>query len=563
MSNDGKFRREVISYLNANWESVVSETQMSPVFQYTDRYFAAKFKKCFGITFASYLKKFKLRKAAYEIKETGKLTNIGKKIGFATPQSFSKAFFKEFGISPKGFLDNDMEVPEMPREYLVAGQEVTVRYEKLIPFSMYGHPIKPDCVNDATCTMKKAFFFGKIEEYKEIIDLSCEKEQIAMWWHDEQCDLYYIMGPKIESQESAPKGKIKVSVPEDDYAVFEITRRGGMEFIEKIVNELADFAYGEWIVVNNKKIKILGYSFERYTKDKIAIYIPIWKKEDKVRKISVRADEWIQYIEDHIQEKLNLEAMAAHFNYSYRHFSNMFMIYYGMSPATYIKKRRLYLAAKELREEKTSVDIVAEKYKFPSASLFQKMFYDEFHTTPEFYSLKEFRVEPLKEYHMNNKDKIRIQIREEEEFYMMGHSVIPKRRYESEFADVISFTVARLKLKSQLFQEASLSNKDAERIVLWKSIRETGESECICGPLVTEQTKELEEWKKVHIKGGKYVVMESVEESDRKNLYNTYRMLYRCAFASWVKDNISKVDFSRITYVRYCEEKLYFYIPIV
>lgn len=565
MRNDGKFRRDVIRYLNEYWESILSEEEIAPAFQYTTRYFSVKFKKCFGMTFTAYLKKFKLRKAAWEIKETGKLTNVGKRIGFSTPQSFSKAFGKEFGVSPKTFLENDIEVMEMPREYLIAGKEVTVRYEQIKPFAMYGYPIKPECLDDPTCTMKKAFFYKQEEKYKDLIDLACETEQIAMWWHDEQCDLYYIMGPEISKSESAPKGQIKVVVPEDEYMVFEMERNLA-ENTYVLANELADFAYGEWIAVNNKKIKILGYSFERYTKDKITLHIPKWKKEDQVKKVDRSGDRWIQYIEDHIQDKLDLEYMAEYFNYSYRHFLNMFVIYYDISPALYIKKRRLYLAAKEIREQKASIEEVVEKYKFQSVSAFWKMFAQEFHATPDQYSAKEFCVNSLESYYLDYNEKIRMQIKEEAGFFMMGKNVIPGEQYKAEFTDVISFIVAHLKLKKELipqYEDNSYCDKAADRIVLWKSIWETGVSECICGPVVAADWKEMESWRKIFVKGGNYVIMESMQEKDSDTLYDTYRMLYRCAFGNWVKNNISKVDFTRITYVRYCQEKLYFYVPII
>ena len=50
--------------------------------------------------------------------------------------------------------------------------------------------------------------------------------------------------------------------------------------------------------------------------------------------------------------------------------------------------------------------------------------------------------------------------------------------------------------------------------------------------------------------------------SDRNMMADTYRMLMRCSFYGWIKDNRFRVDFSRLTFVRFMNNKYYFYIPI-
>lgn len=78
-------------------------------------------------------------------------------------------------------------------------------------------------------------------------------------------------------------------------------------------------------------------------------YVMKNKKEEK--KI-YGVDEWISYIDEHITENLTAKGLAKLFHYSEKHLKNIFQLYYETRITDYIKQRKLYFAAEELKEGK-------------------------------------------------------------------------------------------------------------------------------------------------------------------------------------------------------------------
>ena len=109
-----------------------------------------------------------------------------------------------------------------------------------------------------------------------------------------------------------------------------------------------------------------------------------------------------------------------------------------------------------------------------------------------------------------------------------------------------------------------LENADEgdNRVVVWQTVDETGEQGCYIGPEIASDELVPHGFRRIAIKGGSYVVLESRQDNDQQNLRETYQMLYRCAFTGWIRENRPMVDFGRLTFVRYQEGKLGFYIPI-
>ena len=83
-----QFRTRMTAYLNEHWSEIKAERDVATVMGYSERYFNMRFKEVFGCSFMLYLKQYKLYRAAISIVENKKLTNIGKTVGYANPQSF-------------------------------------------------------------------------------------------------------------------------------------------------------------------------------------------------------------------------------------------------------------------------------------------------------------------------------------------------------------------------------------------------------------------------------------------------------------------------------------------
>lgn len=264
----------------------------------------------------------------------------------------------------------------------------------------------------------------------------------------------------------------------------------------------------------------------------------------------IAADKWIRYIDEHIKEDLSIKRLAMEFGYSERHFYDVFLLHFNILPGRYIEKRRLYLAAQHLQNEELTVEEVVVDYHFLSENAFRRAFFKAFKTEPENYCGYEYKVDNMRQYYVENKDAIRVRFVQMDSLYMVDFDAhTRKKQYKSE--DLVEYITRKLQEKE---------NEASDKVIVWKNMRTY--SKCLIGPVI-ESEKDGPADCIVQIKGGKFAMIESKEESDAKNLQEAYQKLYRLAFAGWLWENWSKVDLWRLSYVKYCEGKLYFLIPII
>ena len=82
----------------------------------------------------------------------------------------------------------------------------------------------------------------------------------------------------------------------------------------------------------------------------------------------------IEYMENHLTEEITLADIAKHVNLSAFHFQRAFSLLTEMSPAEYLRKRRLSQAGAELTGGETKVIDAAMKYRYDSPESFTKAF---------------------------------------------------------------------------------------------------------------------------------------------------------------------------------------------
>ena len=82
----------------------------------------------------------------------------------------------------------------------------------------------------------------------------------------------------------------------------------------------------------------------------------------------------LDYIEDNLEEDINYEKIAKELGISSFYFHRIFSSIIGISPAEYIRNRRLTCAADELSIYKANILDVAIKYQFNSNESFTRAF---------------------------------------------------------------------------------------------------------------------------------------------------------------------------------------------
>ncbi len=90
----------------------------------------------------------------------------------------------------------------------------------------------------------------------------------------------------------------------------------------------------------------------------------------------------VNWIEDNLMEKPTLEGLSSHVGYSSYYCSAKFHEIVGISLKQYVAKRRLSLAAVEVRDTRNRLLEVAVKYGYSSQEAFTRAFSDAFGCTP-------------------------------------------------------------------------------------------------------------------------------------------------------------------------------------
>ena len=563
-----QFRIELVKYLAENWEKEIDVKSVSAEYGYSQRYFTRLFKESFGFPFTQFLMKLRLQRAALMISKKQNLMNIGRFVGYANAQSFSKAFRKEWGLSPKQFLDSEKEVPDMPVNCEINGEPVKIIYsmtqEKLIQGEISEWIVQEGQSVFELADQCNDYFVNKSREFLP------EQEQMEIWWKNENGSICRMNGLVLDKNAAASAEGKTITVYPDYYAQFQVkvrTNGDGIssDRVSEVAKKLVRHAMKEWAVINEKDVRQMGYLLISYQDEQVRLYLPVHKRsmigEEKAPKFKGAAD-WIRYIDDHIRKNLTVTMLAEEFHYSERHFTDTFEMYFGIRPGLYIKKRRLYLVAKELKQGAENIENLVFSYGFSSIASFKKDFHEVFHCNPEEYE-EEFKAENLNLYYDQCRQKFRISFVEEQQRMIEGRNVSSNRGQNEVYGDLIESIVWYL--QSDCFDKGKEALED-EKIVIWQTAKDRREHYCLVGRKIEDRNEDEQgnhdTYSKVNVSGGTYAVMETVKTSDKDTLSETYRMLYRCAFGNWIRENQEKIDLARLTFVKYRGEKLYFYIPI-
>ncbi|RXJ65530.1 AraC family transcriptional regulator [Halarcobacter ebronensis] len=96
----------VVLYIEQNYNSDLSLDDLSKVASFSKYHFHRIFKSIVGESIGEYIRRVRLQSTTLQFKTNQKITQIAINSGYETNASFSKAFKKHFGITPKEFEKN-------------------------------------------------------------------------------------------------------------------------------------------------------------------------------------------------------------------------------------------------------------------------------------------------------------------------------------------------------------------------------------------------------------------------------------------------------------------------
>ena len=91
----------------------------------------------------------------------------------------------------------------------------------------------------------------------------------------------------------------------------------------------------------------------------------------------------VEYIESHLTEQIECSTLAKIATLSEYEFRRIFSFVIGIPVAEYIRKRRLSMAAEELKSGSDTISTVGAKYGYDSVSSFARAFKEQFGLSPQ------------------------------------------------------------------------------------------------------------------------------------------------------------------------------------
>ena len=570
MFQENEKMQPVLAYIMANIEEEITPEDVRSMLKCSENTLLRRFKKYLGVPCERFIMMLKMRSAAQELlsAEAASPMKLAEKYHFSDTSSFSKAFKREIGVSPRSFMKYGKYVPDMPMPKTFNGHKLYFKYMKIEEFDVYGYkvPLKNGIYTDL---LKECAY--PLEHGSEYLDLYGNKDQIGFWWSDVKDEMYYVLGYKIYSRHDVPMDAKEFHFEGSDYAVFSIERSNDLEETLLAHRMMVYYAMMVWRQINNKIGNTMVYTYEVFGKHFTYLYLPLWKgmpAESENVMTSTGLDEWIAYIDRTIMEEKSMEEIAAHFNYSERHFCRVFKNYFVYSASEYIRKKRLYLAAKDLKNAKNEKEKkeVVDRYHFEDLQTFYKYFVEEFHIEPGDYLEISFHVPSLSRFYSDHKDKIKVRIIDMDEIRMIGKIIQARNPSEDEMENLDIPDLASYWMRNDPDEIKGTKyecNKKGEenKIALWYTDTRAGTNEYILGPVVETYDDIPEGYRAVTIPAGKYAVIESLAESDEGKMTEIYRLLSRCGYG-WIKEYQFRVNLDKLTFAHYYKQKLHFYIPV-
>lgn len=99
-------QEETLAYIAMHYMEDIAVKDIAGYLGYSEAYFCKRFKQAFGHSFVSYLTDFRMQRAE-ELMRTSRLSikEIGKAVGYADPNYFTKVFRRVRGVSPSEFRE--------------------------------------------------------------------------------------------------------------------------------------------------------------------------------------------------------------------------------------------------------------------------------------------------------------------------------------------------------------------------------------------------------------------------------------------------------------------------
>lgn len=232
---------QVIDYIERHYDETLTLETLSSVAGFSKYHFHRIFKSVVGENVADYVRRVRLQSTTLKFKTDVNITQIAMDSGYETNASFSKAFKKHFGMTPKAFAEKarNKKGETMPTPEFVTIEPINVLYVRKT-----GHYLEStDRAWEAIVAYAdKHDLYGKVEARYGIAydNPTCTDED----------KLRYDACVKLKEEHLAePEGDVcEKTIDGGKYALF--LHKGSYETLDVTYNQI-----GDWMVESGVKLR--------------------------------------------------------------------------------------------------------------------------------------------------------------------------------------------------------------------------------------------------------------------------------------------------------------------
>ena len=262
-----KLLNEMIDYIENHLNEKISYKTLAKIMGINDFILQRVFTFVAGISISEYIRKRRLTKAYEDLKLTNeKIIDIALKYNYDSYVSFSRAFKKEFNVTPMQVRkDKNKKFKGYPILkfnksfdcYSNLEYEVKTIKEKVVYCKKVSAKTHEDLLYKIRSLYKKIKDNGLWNKFNEVGQYG-----ISYFTKDEVYNYYVGSTIKIDGLE-------KIVIKKGKYAVFNVHSRN-----QKEVVKTGNLIYEKWLPSTRYKIRD-GYDYELYKEDTCFIYIPL------------------------------------------------------------------------------------------------------------------------------------------------------------------------------------------------------------------------------------------------------------------------------------------------
>ena len=221
-------------YIQRNMEREISLSDLAREALFSPWYSYRLFRDCLGLTPTEYIRKYRLSLAARRLREGGeRIIDVAFDLGFANVDTFTRAFYREFGLNPSDYMKNPVPItlfiPYGAKFRALRKEQIDVSNIQPIFIQVIRKP-------ERLCIIKRAVNAEDYFPYCE--EVSCDVwgilmsmrslcgEPVSMWLparYKKPHTSTYVQGVEVETDYAGivPEGFDVIHLPEAEYLMFQ------------------------------------------------------------------------------------------------------------------------------------------------------------------------------------------------------------------------------------------------------------------------------------------------------------------------------------------------------